>query len=138
MSNLLRLRVRALTDMLAAVGHIESYISTVRMPLNEIYGTLARAKGNVGKFFSGLSPGESWEKRLDELNGLTPQDKEMLTEFSEKLGGSCSEEQLDEIKLSKSRLEANLLQAKTELNENSRVYRSMSFFAGVVIAILLI
>ncbi|MBR6523682.1 MAG: stage III sporulation protein AB [Clostridia bacterium] len=138
MSNLMRMRVRVLTDMLAAVGHIESFISTVRMPLSEIYRTLAESKGNVGEFFSGLTAGESWAKRLEKLTGLSPQDKEMLAEFSVKLGSYDSERQLDEIRLSKSRLEANLLQAKTDLNENSRIYRSMSFFAGVVIAILLI
>lgn len=138
MSNLLRMRVRALTEMLAAVGHIESFISTVRMPLSEIYHTLAGSRGNVGKFFSGLIPGESWAKRLDEMPGLSPQDKEILTEFSEKLGSFSSERQLDELKLSKTRLEAALSQAKIDMADNSRIYRSMSFFAGVVIAILLI
>ena len=138
MSNFMRLRVRALTDMLAAVGHIESFISTVRMPLSEIYGNLAGTKGNVGRFFTGLVPGESWDKRLDELPGLLQKDKEMLAEISEKLGSFSSERQLDELKLSKSKLEAALLQAKTDMNENSRIYRSMSFFTGVVIAILLI
>ena len=138
MSNLLRVRVRTLNEMLAAVGHIESYISTVRMPLSEIYGILAGTKGNIGEFFDGLVPGESWKKRLEKLSGLSPQDKQMLTEFSEKLGASGSESQLDELRLSKTRLEAALLQAKTDMNENSRIYRSMSFFAGVVIAVLLI
>lgn len=138
MSNFMRMRVKALTEMLAAVGHIESFISTVRMPLDEIYNTLSETKGNVGRFFTGLSPGESWRKRLDELPGLLPQDKEMLAEFSEKLGSFSSERQLDELKLSKTRLAAALTQAKTDMNENSRIYRSMSFFAGVVIAILLI
>lgn len=138
MSNFMRMRVRTLTEMLAAVGHIESCISTVRMPLSEIYRTLASSKGNVGKFFSELIPGESWEKRLDELPGLSSQDKEMLIDFSKKLGSFESERQLDELKLSKSRLTTALGQAKNDMTENSRIYRSISFFAGVVIAILLI
>lgn len=138
MTNFMRTRVKALTEMLAAIGHIESCISAVRMPLSEIYQTLSQARGNVGEFFRGIIPGESWGKRLEGISGLAPQDKVMLTEFSQKLGSFESERQLDEIRLVKSRLNEMLSQAKKDMTENSAIYRSMSFFTGVVIAILLI
>ncbi len=134
----LRLRVRMLTDMVAAVEQIESCIGTVRMPLSEIYATLSMTKGAAGEFFSKVKPGESWKKQLDILTGLTSRDKALLLDLSNKLGAYETERQLDEIRLAKVMLTDALSQAKSDMLENSKVYRAMSFFTGVVIAILLI
>lgn len=138
LSNSLRVRVRMLSEILAAIGQIEISISTVRMPLTEIYSSLSTLKGATGEFFKRVEPGISWKNQLDILTGLTAQDKALLTELSEKLGSYETERQLDELRRTQSLLTAALGQARTEMTENSRVYRSMSFFTGIVIAILLI
>ncbi len=131
-------RVRSLSAILAAIGHIESCIGTIRMPLGEIYDSLSEKNGVIGDFFSKLSPGERWDKHIDVFDGLLPQDKTAILNLSEKLGAYESERQLDEIKLTKNLLNDALSKAKKDVAENSRVYRTMSFFAGVVIAVLLV
>ena len=131
-------RVRSISALLAAIGHIESCIRTVRMPLTEIYKTLSEKNGVIGEFFSKVVPGESWNKHIDVFSGLSPQDKTIICNLSEKLGAYETDRQLDEIGLTKKVLSDALEKAKKDVAENSRVYRSMSFFTGVVIAVLLI
>lgn len=131
-------RVRSLSAILAAIGHIESCIGTIRMPLSEIYETLAEKNGVIGEFFSKLSPGENWNKQIDIFDGLSPQDKTIICGLSQKLGAFETERQLDDIRLTKSMLGEALSKAKKDVAENSKVYRTMSFFTGVVIAVLLI
>lgn len=138
LSDCMHKRVRSLTEILSAIGHIESCISTVRMPLAEIYIDLSETKGRVGELFSKVTPGTSWKEHLDILSGLCEKDKELIAGLSEKLGSFESERQLDEIRLVKNILNESLLAAKKDVAENSRTYRAMSFFTGVVIAILLI
>ena len=138
LSDTLHKRVRSLAAVSAAVGHIESCISTVRMPLSEIYGELAKKNGMVGEFFSKIRPGESWEKYIDIFTGLNLQDKAIICELSEKLGAYESERQLDEIALAGKLLTEALDAAKNDVAENARTYRAMSFFTGVVTAVLLI
>ena len=138
LSNCMHKRVRSLSALLAAVGHIESCIGTIRMPLKEIYEMLPEKNGMVGEFFSKIVPGENWNKHIDIFDGLSPQDKTLICGLSKKLGTYESERQLDEIRLTKSMLSDALSKAKKDVAENSRVYRSMSFFTGVVIAVLLV
>lgn len=138
LSGSLSQRVRTLSGILSAVSKIESCISTVRMPLNEIYSTLALKEGPVGEFFSKVSPGSDWKKHIHLLPGLTSQDKSLIIGLSEKLGSFETERQLDELRLAQSLLHSAYTQAKSDVADNSRVYRAMSFFTGVVIAILLI
>ena len=137
MANSLRLRVRMLTDMLAAVGQIESCIAAVRMPLTEIYDKLSKSKGIAGEFFSKVTPGISWKSQMGILSGLSVRDKAILIDLSEKLGAYETEREIDELKLTQNFLREELDKARTEMLENSKIYRSMSFFTGVVIAILL-
>ena len=138
LSNGLFLRVRTLSGMLAAINKMESCISTVRMPLNEIYKELSLEKGIVGEFFSKVKAGENWKKQLDILPGITSTDKKIFLDLSESLGDYESERQLGQLNLTQNLLISSLKQAKTDMAENSKVYRAMSFFTGIVIAILLI
>ena len=138
LSDFMHKRVRSLTEILSVVGHIESCISTIKMPLAEIYQTLAQTKGRIGEFFSGLKAGENWNGRIDIFTGLTVQDKKLICDLSDKLGAYESSRQIDEIKMTKSLLSDQLINAKKDVADNSKTYRAMSFFAGVVIAILLV
>ena len=63
---------------------------------------------------------------------------ETMVDLSDKLGAYESSRQLDEIKMTKSLLSDQLINAKKDVADNSKTYRAMSFFAGVVIAILLV
>ncbi|MBR5586625.1 MAG: stage III sporulation protein AB [Clostridia bacterium] len=137
-SNMMVQRVRSLGGFLSALAKMEGSIETVLMPLDEIYRELSGMKGKVGEFFSKLSPGCDWKKHLSFFPELTEQDKAIIVNMSEKLGEFESERQLKEIRLAQNLLEQALSGAKEEVAMNAKVYRSMSFFAGVVIAILLI
>lgn len=138
LSNLMAMRVRSLGGFLSAVAKMENAISAVRMPLEEIYAELSGEKGKMGEFFSKLSPGSNWKKHLTMFPELTAQDKVIITNLSEKLGEFDSERQLNELKYAENLLEEALVNAKADMSANARVYRSMSFFTGVVIAILLV
>ena len=137
LSNSMAMRVRCLGGFLTAVAKMENAIAAVRMPLEEIYTELSGIKGKVGDFFSRLSPGCDWKKHLNLFPELTAQDKAIIINLSEKLGELESERQLKELKYAEGLLEEALAAAKADMSANARVYRSMSFFAGVVIAILL-
>lgn len=124
--------------MLGAINKMENCISAVRMPLGEIYEELSTEKGAIGEFFSKVKTGEGWKKHLDALPGVTNGDKKILTDLSENLGNFETERQLGELKLTQNLLMSALNQAKTDMADNSKVYRAMSFFTGVIIAVLLI
>lgn len=138
LSNSLAMRVRSLGGFLSATDKIENSISTVRMPLEEIYADLSKTKGKMGQFFLKITPGCDWKKHLEIFPELTAQDKMIIVNMSEKLGEFESERQLKELEFAKNSLEEALSGAKTDMTSNSKVYRSMSFFAGIVIAILLV
>lgn len=137
-SNSLAGRVRTLGAILAAMAEIKSCIASVRMPLEEIYASLGQVKGPVGEFFLKISPGCDWGKHIHILPELTGRDKSVILRMSRKLGVSPAEQQIEEIGLAESLIEQSLAQAKIDMAQNARVYRAMSFFTGVVIAILLI
>lgn len=138
LSNALFLRVRTLSGMLGAINKMGNQISAVRMPLNEIYDELSKEKGAVGEFFSKVKTGQNWKKQLDILPGITSTDKRIFIGLSENLGEFEVERQLGQIKLTEELVASALKQAKTDMAERAKVYRAMSFFTGVVIAVLLI
>ncbi len=138
LSSALRLRIKLLGEMSAALSTIESYISTVKMPLNEIFQALSGIKGQTGEFFKSLVPGTSWKDQMSILNGLTAEDKKLLVKMSETLGSMDVAHQTKQISLTKNILDKTLSEAKTDLVTNSKVYRVMSFFVGVIISVLII
>lgn len=135
-------RVKLLAAWHNTLIEMENYISALQMPLNEIYIRLSR--GELENFFAGLSSrggestAEAWKKELKKLKYLDCEDKLILENLSLTLGASDMQTQLSNISLAaqdiKTRLEAAAEKSKTD----SKLYRTVSFFAGIGISIILL
>lgn len=138
MSGELSGRVKNLKDILWIVGKIEGYITALKMPAQEIYQSFAEEKGSIGQMFKSINEGNSFEKELNLFSSLTEGDRKIALDFFNSIGSFDYERQLDQAMLTQELLREQLNLAKTDFSDNSKVYRAMSFFTGVVIAILLI
>lgn len=139
-------RVKVLEEWLHALMQIQNYICYTKMPLADIYEQLEKSEGEVSGFFARVrqnldlerSTGALWKLELEGVHYLSKEDKEILSQLSETLGQSDSESQVSQIELTQNRLVQNLCDAKERAKRDAKMYRALSFFTGVGIAILLI
>lgn len=141
----LRGRVKALDNWARALLQIENYICYTKMPLAEIYERLANQKNASGEFFNNLlkydlqiiDTKDSWNIEIEQLRYLTKEDKCILSQLAENLGKSDTDTQIQTIALAQKNIEQNLLCARENEKRDAKMYKTISFFAGVGIAILL-
>ena len=137
-------RVQILGVWQQVLLRMSGLIEFAKTPLYEIYETFAAEKGEVGLFFSSLlkSIGEEtlkcWKKNMSKMKWLSKKDEEILINLAKGLGKGDTDTQLKDIGFAYESISAALIQAKTECTRDSKLYRSISFFAGVTVAILLI
>ncbi len=142
MSRELSGRVNVLTDMIRALEKISSLISYSKTPLSEIYDEMADDESYSKTFFDAvdkaLPPGEGWKEGIKALPYITKGDRRVLQTLADNLGRSDCTEQLKTLAIATESLKNALCDAKKEEDKNSRVYKSLSFFTGVGIAVLLV
>jgi len=144
-SNELRGRVKTLEGWQCALLQIENYICFTKMPLAEIYKQQSTIKGEVGDFFKKLLQYDVqrvdtkalWNKEIEKIPYMTKEDKDILLMLAENLGTSITETQVNTIELIKKNIEQNLFEAKENEKRDAKMYKTISFFTGVGIAILL-
>ncbi len=142
MSKELSGRVRVLGEMAAALEKMHSLISYSKTPLTELYAELAGDDSMAQRFFMSVEwsepPRSGWKKAIKQLPYITKSDAQILQRLADNLGRSDSENQLSDIKFAEAEINAALGQAKALEARDSRMYKSVSFFAGIGIAVLLI
>lgn len=88
-----------------------------------------------GSFF------ERWKKAVIKISdgySLKHDDKQLLCSFGEKLGITDVEGQLKHIELYKGLAKAHLDDSKKDITEKSRLYKTMGFFVGAAVALIVI
>ena len=84
---------------------------------------------------------EIWNERISELPkefSLKKVDKDMLFEFGSELGKSDLDGQLKHIELYKAVFEKQLSDAEEAIAKKSKLYKTMGFFTGISIALMII
>ncbi len=144
LSSQLTKRVKILELWEEALRKMQSYIEYAKMPLYEIYENLAGDETAVAQFFKtlterrGESTSKSWKKTLAQANYITKKDKEILQNLAGSLGVGDYETQLKDIDFTLKNIRGAIEQAQAISLRDAKLYRSISFFAGVTIAILLV
>ena len=119
-------------------------IRHAKTPLYEMYEIFAEEKGEVGAFFSSLLKcgGEntlkSWKRNMNEMKWLSGTDTEILLNLAKGLGKGDTDTQIKDIEFSLAGITSALNQAKEISARDAKMYRSISFFAGITVAILLV
>lgn len=137
-------RVRTLEAWQQVLRRMSGLVEYAKTPLYEMYEIFAAEKDEVGAFFSALLKcgGEntlkSWQKNMSEMRWLSKQDTEILMNLAKGLGKGDTETQIKDIEFALSGISAALKAAKEISARDAKMYRSISFFAGVTVAILFI
>ena len=103
MSSELIKRVRALEGWQNALQKMAGFVEYAKMPLHEIYETLAEEKTVVGAFFERVrkcrdeTAEKCWVKNLAEIHELTKNDREILKNLAAGLGKGDTETQIKDI-----------------------------------------
>ena len=79
---------------------------------------------------------EAWRQSVEE-SGLAADDRGLLLQIGEILGGSRAESQLGELAVLRSLLEENRAASGAERQQKSRLYHSLGILGGLGLAILL-
>lgn len=90
---------------------------------------------------SGLSVSQSWSSAVDSLPsyyGLSKDDKNIIKQFGSKLGATDTEGQTIHCEYFKNMFSARVEQLQDEYSKKSRLYRSLGFFCGLALVIVLI
>ena len=134
-------RVRILGDVITSLEKMHSLISYTKAPLAEIYAELADSGGVVGNFFLSINwtlpPSESWRANMKFLPYITKDDKKILCRLADTLGRCDCEMQLKDIRVAIMNLESARRQAQAIEARDGGVCKSLSLFAGIGIAVML-
>lgn len=133
-------RVRVLSNWVGAVSSMQGSIERLNMPLDEIYSEFASRGGILSEFFSKVIGGDEkvWKQEIYRIKYLSKKDTALLGKLGSGLGGLVSEEQIKFLQYIKVQLEENLAEAKKTEANDGKMYKSVSFFAGVGLAVLLV
>ncbi len=77
-------------------------------------------------------------KNLPESCSLNKKDKDIISSFGEKLGVTDVQGQIEHIEHYRILAETQLQNAVKEISDKSKLYRTMGFFAGTAVALVLI
>lgn len=143
MADILKRRVTVLDSFICAISMVEDYISALSMPLNDIYLNISTHIKPLADFFiklssSPLSTEAAWKKELKSISSLTDEDRKIIISMASTLGTSDTETQLNNLRLVKKRLTDNLCDASEKVKSDSGMYKSVSIFTGIGLAVLLI
>ena len=137
-------RVHILETWQQVLWRMSGLVRYTKTPLYEIYEIFALEKGEVGAFFSSLLKcgGEntltSWKKNMGEMKWLSKSDVEILINLAKGLGKGDTDTQVKDIEFANAGIKSALNQAQEIYSRDAKMYRSISFFAGVTVAILLV
>ncbi len=82
-----------------------------------------------------------WSKNTEAIPskfGLNRNDKQLLLEFGEQLGKTDVEGQLKHLELYEEIFKKQLENAETEIKNKSKLYKTMGFFVGTAVALMII
>lgn len=137
-------RVHVLEVWQRVLRRMSGLVEYAKTPLYEMYEAFASEKNEVGMFFSsvlkcgGEDTLKSWKKNMGEMRWLSKSDMEILINLAKGLGKGDTDTQLKEIEFALTGITSALEGAKEIAARDAKMYRSISFFAGITVAILLV
>lgn len=137
-------RVRLLEVWQQVLRRMSGLVEYAKTPLYEMYETFALEKNEVGMFFSSLlkCSGEdtlkSWKNNMGEMRWLSKSDMDILLNLAKGFGKGDLDTQLKDIEFALAGITSALEGAKEISRRDAKMYRSISFFAGITVAILLV
>lgn len=82
-----------------------------------------------------------WQKNIEEIPGkfsLNKKDEQLLLEFGEQLGKTDVDGQLKHLELYEQIFKKQLENAESEIKNKSKLYKTMGFFVGTAVALMII
>ena len=148
----LRTRIAAIDGCLKALERMESEIAYRLTPSGELIGLLAKeGDGQIAPVFQsmadqlsrndGLSLAYKWSRALRETGptcGLKSEEIGVLCDASAFLGRYDSEQQLQSLRLTRSRLDAVRGEAAEDLKNKGNLYRTCGLAFGLLAVIVLL
>lgn len=133
-------RVKLLTEWIGAIKIMQCNIIQFKMPIDEIYKEIVKNGGLLRNFFENMQNGDTknWQRELSRMKYLVPKDICVLNKLGKGLGEKTEEEQIKFLEYIKNMLEENLKEAAATEKNDGKMYKSVSFFAGVGLAVMLI
>lgn len=133
-------RVKILIEWIGTVKLMQCSIAQFNMPLDDIYKEISNSGGELKTFFEKIRGGDfkTWKREVCRIKYLSKKDILVLNKLGGGLGGKLSDEQLNFLDYIKNMLEENLNEAKQAEKNDGKMYRSLSFFVGIGLAVLLI
>ena len=143
MADNLKRRAETLDGFICALSMTGDFISALSMPLCDIYKNLAEHIKILNPFFTQLANSSqpssvSWKTALKTVRCLTDDDRKIILSMSKTLGMCDIETQINSLNLTMKQLRGNLEDAKTKIKSDAGMYKSVSLFTGIGIAVLLI
>ncbi len=133
-------RVKILLEWIGAVKLMQCNIAQFKMPLDGIYTEIGRNSGMLKEFFEKVRGADfkTWKREICRMKYLSKKDIIILNKLGGGLGEKLSYEQINFLDYIKKLLEENLQEAKLAEKNDGKMYKSLSFFAGVGLAVLFI
>lgn len=139
-------RVKELMEIKNALNIFKTKIIFTYEPIPEIFmkisETITSNVGNVFKIASNnmkkLTAGEAWSLALDtNVLNLEKEDKNILNNLSTLLGKTNLDGQINQIELTMSFLDKQIIKAEKEREKNEKMYKTLGAIIGMTIVIIL-
>ena len=133
-------RVKVLLEWIGAVKLMQCNIAQFKTPLDGIYKEIGKNGGTLRPFFENIQSGDTkeWKREISRMKYLSKKDILVLNKLGCGLGEKLADEQISFLDYIKNLLEENLKEAKHTEKNDGKMYRSLSFFAGIGLAVLLV
>ncbi len=142
----LKKRCATLQAFIGAVVRMQNTIAFTAAPIQELYEELAQEDDEAGQFFARLcaskslqkAPEKAWNKTLLECTSLLKEDKEILRQMGQMLGGSDCSSQINQLALCRTQLEQQLDGARSVASSNMKLARGLGVFGGIFVVLVLL
>lgn len=129
------------------IGFITNLSTQLRYSTSDIFTLVSLSACTSGLDFFEISDETGtpfykvWSERVSEIPtkfGLKNSDRQLLLEFGEQLGKTDVDGQLKHLELYEALLKKQLTDAENEINKKSKLYKTMGFFVGTAVALMII
>lgn len=140
-------RLRELEDIKNALNIFKSKIKFTYEPIPIIFEEIAKStSSNISKLFFNAkekmkdkNASIAWDEVTDEYKGnINKEDKQALKYLSKSLGNSDVEGQINQIELTETFIDKQILDAEKEKNKNFKLFKKLGATIGIAIVIILL
>lgn len=140
-------REENLKELKNALNIFKTKIKFTYEPIPDIFKEISNTtKNSISNFFKLVclniqkdSASEAWNNAIEEENmSLSKEDKKLLKNLSKMLGKTDAQGQINQIDLTISFLDNQIIKAEKEREKNEKLYKSLGMITGVGLIIILL